>query len=85
MSANEAAGRPACAAAAAAAWAPRPRVGGLGRRRQRLEDRLAAVAPAAYVVIATASWTHISMYWASVAMIAGVLMPRKLVATSAAS
>ena len=33
----------------------------------------------------TASWTHISAYWASVAAIAGVLMPRKFVATSVAS
>src|ERR1700731_26982 len=32
--------------------------------------------------MAAASWAHISMYWASVAMIAGVFCPKKLVATS---
>src|SRR5947209_16238452 len=44
-----------------------------------------AAEAAEYVYIAIASWTHISAYSASVAMIAGVLMPRKFVATSAAS
>src|ERR1700730_16407178 len=32
--------------------------------------------------MSAASWTNISMYWASVAMIAGVFCPKKLVATS---
>jgi hypothetical protein len=35
--------------------------------------------------MAAASWAHISAYCASVAMIAGVLIPRKLLATSVAS
>ena len=35
--------------------------------------------------IAVASWAHISLYSASVAMIAGVFCPRKLVAVSAIS
>ncbi|CFS17869.1 Uncharacterised protein [Mycobacterium tuberculosis] len=33
--------------------------------------------------MAAASWAHISAYWASVAAIAGVFCPKKLVATSA--
>ena len=32
--------------------------------------------------MAAASWAHISMYWASVAAIAGVFCPKKLVATN---
>ena len=35
--------------------------------------------------MAAASWAHISMYWASVAAIAGVFWPRMLVAINAAS
>ena len=35
--------------------------------------------------MAAASWAHISMYWASVAMIAGVFCPKKLVAISVIS
>ncbi|ORV60536.1 hypothetical protein AWC06_14530 [Mycobacterium fragae] len=38
---------------------------------------------AAYPYIAAASWAHISMYCASVAMIAGVFCPKKFVAISA--
>src|SRR5271165_6675967 len=35
--------------------------------------------------MAAASWAHISMYWASVAAIAGVFCPKKLVAMSVIS
>ena len=40
----------------------------------------ASAAEAEYAYIVAASWAHISMYWASVAMIAGVFWPKKLVA-----
>ena len=35
--------------------------------------------------MAPASWAHISMYWASVAAMAGVFCPKKLVAISVAN
>jgi hypothetical protein len=40
----------------------------------------AAADEAVYPYMAPASWAHISMYWASVAAIAGVFCPKKLVA-----
>ena len=39
----------------------------------------------AYPYIAAASCAHISMYWASVAAIAGLFCPKKFVATNVAN
>ncbi len=47
---------------------------------------VAAVAElAAYPYMVAASWAHISAYWASLAMMAGVFCPKTLVATKLAS